>query len=251
MIELLEKFRIPASTKVQQDLTPEFYFDEAAFEAEFNTPEEQERVISISMRMAVAVGGLALAMATVIGYEAGQPDQDQPEISAEKIERDLNKNDPKDRTSKPIAFMKGYELVIPKLKPEDPSISAKIPVQLGNDRYGVFEFDEDSNDCEAEILEIESAAAPEPIKGERAEVVVFPVSVVYTEIPHKNGKTEKVCSVVEGDESGNAADVVKIDSDQASLEQKRLLKDKTFRKLAETTFGMASQKRVGYLDIAS
>lgn len=259
MIELLERFISPASVEVQPDLTPEFIlpdFDEEAFEAEFANPAEQEPAISVSMRMATFVGATALVTAGAIGYAVGQPAEKTVEISAAKIEKDLNKDNPAERTSEPIPYMQDAELVIPKQESEDPTMSLKIPIHLGNDKYGVVTFEKEDNDCKADILEVDSTDSPEPItkaNGEKGEIkeVVYPISVVYTTVKHKDGTTEKVCSVVAGDESGNAADVVKINKKEATPEQRRLLGNKGLNRLVKDAVGLASQERVGYLEIAS
>lgn len=253
MIELLERFISPASVEVQPDLTPEFIlpdFDEEAFEAEFRTPEDQEQpAISVSMRMAAAVGTAALVTAGVIGYEAGQPDEHQLEVSAEQITEDLNSGD---RTTEPVIIEQGSKIVIPKEEANDTPISVVNPIRLADEKYGAVVFDDNGK---VKVVEIPSDASPTPVEPDSKETaeaneIVYPISVVYTEVPTNTGESERVYSAVAGDESGNSANVVKISDKNATPEQKRLLKDKALKKLVQDAVGLAAQERVGYLDIA-
>lgn len=248
MFKVLERWGAPDLSEDTQDLAPVFYdptsFEE--FEKEFRTPEDQETpAISVSMRMAgVALGAIVFA-AGAVGYEAGQPDEQSIELSTQEIEQDLSDQG----TTEPVPYLKNAELVIPKQESDDPAIAVKIPVDLGNDRYGTFVFDKD---CDPKVVAIKSAAAPEHIEGEpEIQEVVYPLSVVYTNVRRKDGTIEKVCSVIAGDKSGNAANVVKIDTKDATPDQKRMLRDKHLKKLVKDAVGLASQDRVGYLDKAS
>ena len=124
------------------------------------------------------------------------------------------------------------------------------PIRLGDEKYGALLFD---GEGKVKVVEVPAAEAKlEQVKTDgkdktESDEIVYPVSVVYSEVPAKSGKTDRVYSAVAGDDSGNAANVVKIDETNASPDQKRILKDKTLRKLVKDTVGLASQERVGYL----
>lgn len=252
MIELLERLIGPAASEENKpDLTPEFYFDEAAFEAEFNTPEEQESlIVSVSMRRAIGVVAAGVLVAGGVGYKAGQPHEPELEVSAQQITDDLNSGD---RTTKPVIIEQGSELIIPKEDKKDKEISVVNPIRLSDDRYGALVFD---NKGKAKVVEVPASEATlEPTKTDGKETesheIVYPVSVVYTEVPTKSGKAERIYSAVAGDDSGNAANGVQIDTDNATPDQKRLLQDKTLRKLVRNAVSLAANDRVGYLEIAS
>lgn len=248
MIELLERLINPAaSEEIKPDLTPEFYFDEAAFEAEFNTPEDQE-TLGASKRVIAGIAAMAI-VAGGVGYEAGRPDEEL-HISAGQITEDLNSGD---RTTEPIIIEQGSELIIPKEKPSDKEISVVNPIKLSDDTYGAIVFD---GAGKVTVIEVPPEAELQPAEnaeGEEAETkeIIYPVSVVYTEVPTESGKPERVYSTVAGDDSGNAADGVHIDTDNATPDQKRLLQDKTLRKLVRNAVSLTANDRVGYLEIAS
>jgi hypothetical protein len=257
MLKVLENWGNPDLIEDTQNLEPVFY-DPASFEqyeAQFRTPEVQEvqEEPGTSKRVLAALGAATL-IAGLVGHETAQPNEQPAQISAERIAEDLNEKG----TAKPVPIKKGQELVIPKTEATDTPFALNEPLDLGKDEegmhvYSVVEFDKN---CKAEVLTVKSEKAVTPINEgtkEEAETstIVYPISVVHTNVPGKNGKTEKLCSLVTGEKSGNAADLVKIDMKLVDPKNKQLLQDEPFEGLVKATLSTVSLDEVAHLDEAS
>ncbi len=249
MFKLLEHWANPDLMEDTQNLEPVFYdptsFEE--FEAQFHTPLDSK--VSIPKRVVAGVGVTAIMIAGAIGYEAGQPDTEL-NVSPDQIAEDLNSGD---HTTKPVIIEQNSELIIPKENSDDTEVSIVNPIRLGDKTYGAFVFDDEGN---AKVVEVKSNVPLKTVETDEDDSpestqIMYPISLVYTEVPTKGGKTERVYSAVAGDESGNAANTVKINETNATPDQKKLLKDKTLKKLVKDTVSLTAQDRVGYLDISN